>query len=210
MFWQSCTSIGGSHLHVLPSLLCVFPPSASDPCALALGSSALTLASFPAALDVQKLHLIKTFILFPILLCRGCRHGSIAISLIDISVVLLRSWRCPRRSARCGTVLSAPLKESPYLYQMSRGGWPSCQASPGPGMTNVSRLKDYFLLYLLYWLNVVLHALPTALSPSSWCFVYLSGHIRPVLCGKTGSQSNAVRIQSKNKPRVRLVTLIGS
>lgn len=90
MFWQSCISIGGSHLHVLPSLLCVFPPSVSDLCALALGCSALTLPTFPAALAVQKLHLIKTFILFPILLCRGCRHGSIAISLIDNSVFFVR------------------------------------------------------------------------------------------------------------------------
>lgn len=90
MFWQSCTSIVYSHLHVLPSLLCVFPPSVSDLCALALGFSALTLASFPAALDVQKLHLIKTFILLPILLCQGCRHGSIAISLIDNSVCFVR------------------------------------------------------------------------------------------------------------------------
>lgn len=79
-----------SHLRVLPSLLCVFPPCVCDLCALALGNSTLTLPTFPAALAVQKLHLIKTFNLFPILLCWGCRHGSLAISLIDNSVFFVR------------------------------------------------------------------------------------------------------------------------
>lgn len=55
----------------------------------------LTLPTFPAALAVQKLLLIKTFILFPILLCRGCRRGSLAISLIDNSVFLCVSGGAP-------------------------------------------------------------------------------------------------------------------
>lgn len=126
MFWQSCISIGGSLLHVLPSLLCVFPPSVCDLCALALGCSTLMPPTFPPALAVQKLHLIKTFILFLILLCRGCRHGSLAISLIDKSMFFCAGVEVPQArrlgQRRFGTVLMAPLKESPYLYQTSRGG----------------------------------------------------------------------------------------
>lgn len=122
------------------------------------------------------------------------------------------SGGAPGEDARCGAVLSAPLKESPYLYQMSRGGWPPCQASPGAAMTNVPRLKDYFLFCTLYWLNVVHHALPTALSPSLWCFVFLcSGHIRPVLCGKKLA-ANQMLSGSSPKPSLdlQLVIPIGS
>lgn len=71
MFWQSCMSIGGSLLHVLPSLLCVFPPSVCDPCALVLG---LLRAETPPPRRIsrpKKQHLIKTFILFLILLLPG-------------------------------------------------------------------------------------------------------------------------------------------
>lgn len=204
MFWQSCISIGGSLLHVLPSLLCFLP--VCDLCALALGCSTLTPPTSPAALAVQKLHLIKTFILFLILCCWGCRHGSLAISLIDNSMFFCASVEVPQAKRpgqrRCSTVLTAPLKESPYLYQTSRGGWPPCQASPGAGMTNVSRLKDFS--FLVCYLHVVLAECCTPCTthcPFSIIVVLCVSVVGPypscVVWEKTGSQSDAVRIQSQ-------------
>lgn len=80
---------------------------------------------------------------------------------------------------------------------------PPCQASPGAAMTNVSRLKDYFFCSVrcIGWMLYIMHCpLPSLHHCGALCFC---ARATSVLCcvGKTGSQSDAVRIQSKTKPQ---------
>ncbi len=158
--------VGGSPGIVLTaSQACYALFSECDPHAPAW-SSFTSRSPLPAPLSGRNPQLIKTFILFPVLLSR-CHAGPLAISLTDVSVCLhpcvrscasvcvcvcvcVRTWRSPGQSmraateARCSSMTLAPPEE---LHTFLK--WPV--ASPCQGVCRPSPPRGPWQTHFGVW-----------------------------------------------------------